>query len=77
MTGWLRQVSKQIAEHAAPGSYVNFIAETEGGTARAYGSNLARLAAIKGKYDPANLFRFNQNIAPETVSNGTRASLVR
>lgn len=30
----------------------------------AYGQNLARLAAVKGKYDPTNFFRVNQNIKP-------------
>lgn len=73
MTGWLKDVSEQIAAHAVPGSYVNFIAEAEGNAPRAYGGNLARLAAIKRKYDPANLFRFNQNIAPDTLSAGERA----
>jgi FAD/FMN-containing dehydrogenase len=37
----------------------------------AYGENYGRLLALKGKYDPTNLFRFNQNVKPTTqAANG-------
>ncbi len=48
------------------GVYVNFLGDE--GVARireAYpGATWDRLAAIKGRYDPTNLFRLNQNIPP-------------
>ena len=48
------------------GAYVNFLgAEGEERVRAAYpGSTWDRLAAIKAKYDPTNLFRLNQNIPP-------------
>jgi FAD/FMN-containing dehydrogenase len=50
------------------GVYVNNIgreADGDGALIRAaYGANYERLAAIKQTYDPANLFRHNQNITP-------------
>jgi hypothetical protein len=46
--------------------YVNF-AEGQGRLHDAYSkATLERLAAIKAKYDPINLFRRNYNIAPKT-----------
>ena len=50
-----------------PGAgYSNFMMDDEGAARvkATYGENYDRLAAIKKKYDPANLFRVNQNIRP-------------
>ena len=50
----------------AGGGYVNFMMgdEGEGRLKATYGNSFERLAAVKRKYDPANLFRVNQNISP-------------
>jgi FAD/FMN-containing dehydrogenase len=46
--------------------YVNFLGdEGESRVREAYpGATWDRLAAIKARYDPANMFRYNQNIPP-------------
>ena len=50
----------------ANGVYSNFVAEEGRERIRdAYpNETYARLAAVKAKYDPENVFTFNQNIAP-------------
>ena len=48
-------------------TYFNFpglFEEGEAAVRSSYGANHARLARIKGAYDPQNLFRLNQNIRP-------------
>ena len=54
------------------GAYVNFLAdEGEARVRDAYpGSTWDRLAAIKARYDPTNLFRLNQNIPPADGNPG-------
>ena len=49
-----------------PGVYVNFLGdEGEDRVREAYpGSTWDRLASVKARYDPTNLFRLNQNITP-------------
>jgi len=56
----------RMTPHATGGVYVNFMPEDETQRVRvgAYGPNYERLAKLKTKYDPKNLFRHNQNIAP-------------
>jgi FAD/FMN-containing dehydrogenase len=51
---------------AASGAYVNFLeAEGEERIREAYPeATYARLATVKRRYDPDNLFRLNQNIRP-------------
>ena len=53
----------------APAAYVNYLGGDEGadGLEVAYGAKLARLTALKEKFDPANLFRMNVNIAPASA----------
>ncbi len=50
------------------GAYVNFLGDEGAVRVRdAYpGETWDRLVAIKRRYDPTNLFRLNQNIAPAT-----------
>jgi FAD/FMN-containing dehydrogenase len=63
--GWARSFFAASAAFASGGVYVNFQSADEGDRVRAaYGSNYCRLAEVKRRYDPNNLFRTNQNIAP-------------
>jgi FAD/FMN-containing dehydrogenase len=65
---WTRELWEALQPYATGGVYVNNIgqeADGDGALFRAaYGSNYPRLAALKRTYDPANLFRHNQNITP-------------
>ena len=63
--GWARALFEAMQPFAASGVYVNDLGdEGENRVRAAYGSNFDRLAAVKATYDPANLFRANQNIRP-------------
>jgi FAD/FMN-containing dehydrogenase len=64
---WARAVWDAMERHSTGGVYLNFpgLGEEEEALARAgYGANFERLAELKAKYDPDNLFRMNINIPP-------------
>ena len=63
---WARELYDKSAAFATGGVYVNFMPADESERVRsgAYGANYDRLSKIKAKYDPNNLFRTNQNVAP-------------
>ncbi|MEO6446545.1 MAG: BBE domain-containing protein, partial [Gemmatimonadaceae bacterium] len=62
---WARDLFAAAGQYASGGVYVNFLTADEGDRVRsAYGSNYDRLADVKRRYDPENLFRMNQNIRP-------------
>ena len=65
---WVREAWAELHEQGTGTLYLNFTgADAEGpsvGVESAFGKNLARLARIKAKYDPDNLFRLNNNITP-------------
>jgi FAD/FMN-containing dehydrogenase len=63
---WGRQYWQAVHPFNMDGGYVNFLMddEVDGRVQASYGDNYARLATVKAKYDPDNLFRVNQNIKP-------------
>lgn len=63
---WARETAELMQPFFAAGRYVNYLDDDETGdpVAAAYGPNYRRLQQIKAKYDPANVFRMNQNIRP-------------
>jgi hypothetical protein len=65
MIAWAREYSDALHPYSAGGAYVNMMMEEGDERVRAaYAGNYARLASIKARYDPQNLFRVNQNIKP-------------
>ena len=53
------------ASQALGTAYVNFMpGDEEARVEGIYGASYRRLAEIKRRYDPANMFRINHNIQP-------------
>ncbi len=67
---WTRDFWQHMQIHSDEGRvYLNFVGLGEEGNdlvQHVFGDNYARLVRIKKKYDPGNIFRFNQNIPPAT-----------
>lgn len=62
---WTREFWDAMKPFMADEVYVNYIGdEGEDRVKQAYGKKYERLAELKNKFDPGNLFRVNQNIAP-------------
>jgi FAD/FMN-containing dehydrogenase len=63
-TAWVREGWEALRPHSG-GVYANFLSDEDAaGVEAAYGDRLARLTALKDRYDPANVFRLNANIRP-------------
>ncbi len=63
---WARETFEAVRPYSTGGVYVNYMgAEDQPRIQEAYRpAKFERLAALKARYDPSNLFRLNQNIRP-------------
>lgn len=67
LRNWARGYWQDMHPYSSGGAYVNMMMDEGQDRVRAaYGDNYDRLAGIKARYDPTNLFRVNQNIRPRT-----------
>jgi FAD/FMN-containing dehydrogenase len=69
---WVRETWDRVHPLVPGGVYVNELGEDEGDDRirQAYLGNYQRLAQIKAKYDPTNLFCLNANIKPAGAGSG-------
>jgi FAD binding domain/Berberine and berberine like len=62
---WARELFDALRPYSSGAFLLNFLGQEEEAVVRAaFGHNYDRLAQLKNKYDPHNLFRQNQNIRP-------------
>jgi len=63
--GWNKKVGKDLEPFSAQSAYLNFIGDEGSDRVRkTFGAKYDRLVDLKRTYDPTNMFRYNQNIAP-------------
>jgi len=65
-TVWTRDFFEAVMPYATGRAYVNFLGnEGQERVRAAYGeAKYARLAKVKARWDPDNVFRMNQNVVP-------------
>ncbi|MGH2726007.1 MAG: FAD-binding oxidoreductase [Actinomycetota bacterium] len=62
---WVRDFWTALQPHSSAGGYINFMdADDQSRIQDNYSGTYAKLATVKKKYDPGNLFHMNQNIKP-------------
>jgi FAD/FMN-containing dehydrogenase len=63
---WSRKTFEAMRPHFATGRWLNYLGDdqAEDAVRAAYGPNYDRLAEIKRRYDPDNVFHLNHNITP-------------
>ena len=62
---WHNELFDRLQAFSGGRIYANYMSSPGGATAKAvFGSNFLRLAQVKKKYDPNNIFHLNQNILP-------------
>jgi len=63
---WTRETHTALSPHLEARRWLNYLGDDQSDDAvrAAYGPNYDRLREIKRRYDPANVFRHNHNIAP-------------
>jgi FAD/FMN-containing dehydrogenase len=66
---WAREFWTAMQPWSAGRVYANILGHDESDRiVEAYGPNYARLAQVKAQFDPLNVFRVNQNIAPSSAA---------
>jgi hypothetical protein len=69
VSDWAREYWAALHPTSAGGAYVNFLMDEGQDRVRAaYRGNYERLARVKERYDPDNVFHINQNIRPASAN---------
>jgi len=63
---WIRAIWSRFDPHLEGSAYINHISADDAPekVRASYGENHRRLAELKARYDPSNLFHLNPNIRP-------------